>query len=52
MFNPYLDTVVAGGDPSVLHLDGRRWMRELALGIRPRTLIPLELAAHFQLQPT
>lgn len=48
---PYLDTVVAGGDSSILHLDGRRGMSELALGVRPRALISLELATHFKLQP-
>lgn len=48
----YLDTVVAGGDPSILHLDGSWGMRELAFGVRSRALIPLEFAAHFELQPT
>lgn len=45
----YLNTVVASCDPSILDLDVGWWMRELALSIRPRTLVPLELPAYFQL---
>lgn len=41
----YLDTVVAGRHPSVLDLDVRRGMCELALGVWPRTLVPLEFPA-------
>lgn len=48
---PALNAVVAGGDSSVLHLDVSRRMRELAFGVRASTLVPLELAAHFELQP-
>ena len=47
----HLNTIVAGGHPPVLHLDVGRWVCELALGIAPCALLPLELAAHLQLQP-
>lgn len=47
----YLDTVVAGGDPSVLHLDVSWWMGELALRVGPGALVALELPANLQLQP-
>lgn len=47
----HLDAVVAGGDSSILHLDVGRGMRELALGVGPRALIPLEFTAHFELEP-
>lgn len=42
----YLDTVVASGDPSVLHLDVSRWMGELALRVGPGALVALELSAN------
>lgn len=42
----YLDTVVASSDPSVLHLDVSWWMGELALRVRPGTLVALELPAN------
>jgi len=48
---PALNTIVAGGHPPVLHLDVGRRVCELALGIAPCALLPLELAAHLQLQP-
>lgn len=47
----YLDTVVAGGDPSVLHLDVSRRMSELALRVGPGALVALELPTDLQLQP-
>lgn len=47
----YLDTVVAGGHPSVLHLDVSRRMGELALRVGPGALVALELPANLQLQP-
>lgn len=46
-----LDRVVASGDASVLDLDVGRRVSELALRVRPRALVPLELAAHLQLEP-
>lgn len=46
---PSLDTVVAGGDSSILHLDGSRGMRKFAFSIWSRALIPLELPAYFEL---
>ena len=48
----HLDTVVAGGDSSILHLHSSRGMRKLAFGVGSRALIPLKFAAHFKLQPT
>lgn len=48
---PALDAVVAGGDAAVLHLDVGGRVRELALGVGPRALVALELAAHLELQP-
>lgn len=48
---PALDAVVAGSDAAVLHLHVGRGVRELALSVRARALVPLELPAHFQLQP-
>lgn len=45
----HLNAIVAGGNSSVLHFDGGRRVSELALGVGPRALIPLELAAHFEL---
>lgn len=47
----HLDTVVAGCDSSILHLNIGRGMCELAFGVRAGALVPLELAAHLQLQP-
>lgn len=47
----YLDGVVASGDPAVLHLHVGRRVCELALRVWSRALVPLELAAHFQLEP-
>lgn len=47
----YLNTVVARGDFSILHLDVVRRVRELALAVRPAALVPLELSTHLQLQP-
>lgn len=47
----YLDTVVAGGDPSVLHLDVSWRMGELALRVGPGALVALELPTDLQLQP-
>lgn len=49
---PALDTVVAGGDSSVLHLDVGRRVCELAFRVGTRTLVPLKLSTHFQLQPS
>lgn len=48
---PTLDTVVTSSDATVLNLDSRRGVGELALGVRSGTLVTLEFAAHFQLQP-
>ena len=50
-FLPYLNTVVARRDPAVLDLDVVRGVRELAVPVRPGALLPLELAAHLELQP-
>ena len=47
-----LNTVVAGGDPAVLHLHVGGGVGELALRVRPRTFLALELTTHLQLQPT
>lgn len=47
----YLNAVVAGGDASILHLDVGGRVSELALGVRARALVALELAAHLELQP-
>ena len=47
----YLNTVVAGGDPPVLDLDVGRRVGELAVGVGARALLPLVLAAHFELEP-
>lgn len=47
----YLDTVVAGRNTSILYLHGGRRMCEFAFGVRARALIPLEFAAHLELQP-
>jgi len=46
-----LDGVKAGGDASVLDLDLRRRMGELALVLRATAFVPLELATNFQSQP-
>lgn len=46
-----LDTVVAGGDPSVLHLDVGRRMSELALRVGPGALVALKLSANLELEP-
>jgi len=46
-----LNTIVAGGDPPVLHLHVGGRVGELALAIRSRALLSLELAANLQLQP-
>jgi len=48
---PYLDAVVAGGDSPILHLHVGWGVSELALGVRPRAFVPLELPAHLQLEP-
>jgi len=48
---PALNTIVAGGHPPVLHLNVGRWVSKLALRVRSRALLPLELPAHLQLQP-
>lgn len=47
----YLNTIVAGRDTAVLHLDVGRGMCEFTLGIGPGALVPLELPANFQLEP-
>ena len=47
----YLNTVIAGGDPPILHLHIERRVGELALGVGTRALLALELAADLQLQP-
>lgn len=46
-----LNRVIAGGDASVLDLDVWWRMGKLALGVWPSALVPLELAAHLQLEP-
>ena len=51
MILSYLNTVVTRRDPAVLDLDVVRGVRELAVPVRPGALLPLELAAHLELQP-
>lgn len=52
MSKAHLDTIVARRHPSILDFDGGRRVCKLALSVWSRALIALELAAHFQLQPT
>ncbi len=47
-----LYAVVASRDTAVLDFDVGGRMRELALRVGPRALVPLELPADFKLQPT
>lgn len=47
-----LDAIVAGRHTAILHLDIGRRMSKLALVVGPGALVPLELAAHLQLQPS
>lgn len=47
----YLDAIVAGGDSAVLDFDVGGRVGEFALRVGTWTLIPLELAAYFQLEP-
>lgn len=42
----YLDTVVASGNPSILHLDVSWRMSELAFCVGPGALVALELPAN------
>lgn len=46
-----LNTVVASGDPSILHLDVERRMSELALRVGPGALVALKLSANLELEP-
>lgn len=47
-----LNRIVASSDPPILdfYVDGR--VGKFALGVWTRTFVPLELAAHFQLEPS
>lgn len=49
---PALDTVVACGDTTVLHLYVGWRVCELAFRIGTRALVALKLSTHFQLQPS
>jgi len=46
-----LNTVVARGDFSTLHFDGRPWMSKLAFEVWPGAFVALELPADFKLKP-
>lgn len=47
----YLDTIVAGGDTSILHFYVGRRMSEFTFGVGPGAFVPLKFTAHFELQP-
>lgn len=49
---PPLDTVVTSRDSTVLNLHVSGWMCKFTFGVRSGALVPLELSANLQLEPS